>query len=260
MAKKREERKKPSLLYRFVKRIIRLCYPKMKRVGVENIPDEPVVFIGNHCQLHGPLACELYMPVERYTWCVADVMEWREAPAYAYKDFWPEKRKGARWFYHLLSYLITPLAVLLFNNANTVPVYHDTRLLDTLRRTTDLLEQGYSIVIFPERDGENNGVLNEFQEGFSDVAKFYRKRTGNDVCFVPMYLAPTIKTISFGEPLRSDSAASVKAERDRVSSVMTERITALANELPLHDVITYRNMPKKQRPKAGRPAADAGSR
>ena len=252
MAKSREQRKKPSLAYRFVKAQIRLFYPKTRCAGVENIPDEPVVFIGNHAQLHGPIACELYMPVERYTWCVADVMDRRAAPAYCYKDFWPVKRRGTRWFYHLLSYLVAPLAVLLFNNANTVPVYHDTRLLDTLRRTTDLLEQGYSVVIFPERDGENNGVLNEFQEGFADVARFYRKRTGKDVCFVPTYLAPTLKLISFGEPLRSDPDASVKAERERVSRVMTERITALANALPLHDVITYRKMKKKQRPKAGK--------
>ena len=259
MAKKREEREKPSLLYRFVKWIIRLCYPKMKCIGVENIPDEPVVFISNHCQLHGPLACELYMPVERYTWCVAEVMDRHTAPAYMYKDFWPVKRRGTHWFYHLLSYLTTPIALLLFNNANTVPVYRDTRLLDTLRRTTDLLEQGYGIVIFPECDGENNGVLNEFQEGFSDIARFYRRRTGKDVCFVPMYLAPTIKTISFGEPLRSDSAASVKAERTRVTRVMTERITALAQDLPLHDVINYRKIPKKQRPKAGKPD-DGGER
>ena len=251
MAKKREERKKPSLAYRFVKALIRLFYPRTRCVGAENIPGEPVVFIGNHAQLHGPIACELYMPVDRYTWCVADVMDRHTAPAYMYKDFWPVKRRGTCWFYHLLSYMITPLTTLLFSNADTVPVYHDVRLLDTLRRTTDLLEQGHSIVIFPERDGESNGVLNEFQEGFSDVAKFYRKRTGKDVCFVPMYLAPTLKLISFGEPLRADPDASVKAERESVSRVMTERITALANALPLHDVITYRKMPKKHRPKAG---------
>ena len=227
-------------MYRFVKALIRLCYPKMKCVGTENIPDEPVVFIGNHAMLHGPIACELYMPVKRYTWCVADVMDRRTAPAYMYKDFWPKKRRGTHWFYHLLSYMATPLAVLLFNNADTVPVYHDTRLLDTLRHTTDLLEQGYSIVIFPERDGESNGVLSEFQEGFSDVARFYRKRTGKDVCFVPMYLAPKLKRICFGEPLRSDPGASVKAERERVSRVMTERITALAQSLPPHKIVTYR--------------------
>lgn len=252
MAKKREERKKPSLTYRFVKALIRLFYPKMRCVGTENIPkDEPVVFIGNHCQLHGPIACEIYMPVERYTWCVAEIMDRKTAPAYAYADFWPYKRRGTRWFYRLLSYLVTPLALLLFNNADTVPVYRDARLLDTLRRTTDLLEQGKSIVIFPERDGENNGVLNEFQDGFPDVARFYRKRTGKDVCFVPMYLAPKLKLISFGEPLRSDGAASVRAERERVSQAMTERITALARALPPHEIVPYRK-PDPRAKKSGR--------
>lgn len=247
MAKNREQRRKPSLGYRFVKALIRFFYPRTRCVGTENIPEEPVVFVGNHCRAHGPVVCELYMPRERYTWCRGEVMDRRTAPGYMYEDFWPNKRKGTRWFLRLLSYLLTPLAALLFNNADTVPVYRDARLLDTLRRTVDLLEQGKSIVVFPERDGENNGVVNEFLDGFADVAQFYRKRTGKDVCFVPIYLAPKLRLISFGEPLRSDPAASVRAERARVSAAMSERITALARALPPHEVVTYRKPPRKQR-------------
>ncbi|MBO4584103.1 MAG: 1-acyl-sn-glycerol-3-phosphate acyltransferase [Clostridia bacterium] len=249
MTKKREERKKPSLAYRFVKWNVRLFYPKIKCTGVENIPQEPVVLISNHAQIHGPIAYELYAPVERYTWCNYEMMERKEIPAYAFRDFWSYKPKRTHRFYKILAHAITPLAVLIFNNADTVPVYRDRRVTHTLRRSVALLEEGKSLTIFPERDEPHNNVVYDFQEGFVDVARLYYKRTGQALKFVPCYLTPELKTISVGQPLAFDPSAPAEEERKRVCAELMERITALAEALPPHTVIPYRNVPKDQRPR-----------
>ena len=54
--------KKTSALYRVIKRLVRLFYPKFTAEGVQNLPQEPVIVVGNHSQLHGPIVCELYFP------------------------------------------------------------------------------------------------------------------------------------------------------------------------------------------------------
>ena len=132
-------KRKISPLYRFIKVLVRVFYPKMGVVGAENLPEEAAVIVGNHTQMNGPIACELYLPGEHYTWCAGQMMELKEVPAYAYADFWSGKPKYIRWFYKLLSYLIAPLSVCVFNNANTIPVYRDNRIVTTFRLTMDRL-------------------------------------------------------------------------------------------------------------------------
>lgn len=249
MTKKRYEKKRPSLCYKLIKRLIRAFYGKYGIRGAENIPGEPVVIVSNHCQLHGPLAYELYSPVKRYTWCAGEMMEWKEIPGYAFKDFWSAKPKWTHPFFRLLSFMIAPLAVLLFNNAETVPVYRDRRLIGTLRTSVRLMEEGNSMVIFPEYASEHNGILCDFRDGFVDLAKLYHKRTGKAVCFVPAYLSPELRLISFGAPVRFDPGANASGERARIKAQLMERITALARELPPHTVVPYLNIPKKRYPK-----------
>ena len=57
--------KKTSLAYRFILWLLYIFYPKMEIVGAENIPADGALIVGNHAQMHGPIACELYSPVER---------------------------------------------------------------------------------------------------------------------------------------------------------------------------------------------------
>jgi len=177
--------RKISPLYRLIKAAVRAVYPKIKVVGEENLPPEPVVYVGNHSQMNGPIACELYTPGEHYIWCAGEMMDKKEVPAYAYQDFWSEKPKAVRWFYKLLSYIIAPLSQLVFTNANTIGVYHDAKIITTFKKTVTALQEGASVVIFPEHHVPRNNIICEFQDRFIDVAKLYYKRTGKALAFVP---------------------------------------------------------------------------
>lgn len=240
--------KKPSVLYKFLKWLVWVFYPKMKIVGAENLPDEAAIIVGNHTQMNGPIACELYFPVNRYTWCAGQMMKLHEVPAYAFQDFWSHKPVYSRWFYKLLSYIIAPFSVCIFNNANTIPVYHDTRLFSTFKQTVARLQEGASVVIFPEHDAPHNHIVNEFQEKFVDVAKLYYKKTGKEPCFVPLYIAPRLKTMYIGKPLRFCATAPIEDERKRICEYLMNEITDIACDLPLHMVVPYRNMPKRLYP------------
>lgn len=239
------ETRKVSPIFKCIKALVRLFYPKLEVVGAENLPDEPALIVGNHTQMHGPIACELYFPVNRYTWCAGPMMHLKEVPAYAYADFWSQKPKSVRWFFKILSYLIAPLSVCVFNNAQTVPVYRDARLRTTFRKTEECLESGASVVIFPEHDVPYNHILCEFQDKFIDVAKIYHRKTGVELCFVPMYLAPKLRKMYLGKPIRFCAENPIAQERERIRKYLMEEITEIACSLPRHTVIPYRNIPKK---------------
>jgi len=236
------------LLYRLLYRMIWLFSPKYTLYGTEKLPDEPCVIVGNHCQMYGPVAAELYLPRPHYIWCIGEMMNRKEVPVYAFRDFWSMKPKATHWFYRLLSHLIAPLAEYLFTHAHTIPVRHDARVMTTFRQSVNRLSGGADIVLFPEKNEPYNGILWQFQEHFADLAGLYYRKIGKAVCFVPMYTAPRLNSIHFGEPVRYNPEAPADEERTRICNAMMEAVTGLARTLPQHTVVPYPNIPKDRYP------------
>ncbi len=243
------EDKKTSLIYKILRFFVWLFSPRYEIVGKENIPGKNAVIVGNHCQIYGPIAGELDFPGKHYIWCAGSMMRWSDVHAYAFEDFWSFKPKWQHWFFKLVSYLITPVSVCVFNNAHTIPVDHDTRILTTFRSSIDRLKEGNNIIIFPEHNKKRNNIVYDFQDKFIDLARFYYRKTGEALEFVPMYLAPRIKKMIIGEAIRFDPDAPIDEERERIANYLMDSITALATELPLHTVIPYRNIRKRDYPK-----------
>ena len=236
-------------LYRLIRGTVKFFYPVTRVVGAENLPEGACVIVGNHAKMNGPIACELYMPGEHYTWCASEMMHLKEVPAYAYRDFWSHKPKGIRWFYKLASYAIAPVSVCVFNNANCIGVYRDARALSTFRETLKKLEAGARVVIFPEEDVPYNGIVWQFQSGFVDVARMYHMRAKQPLQFVPLYVAPELKSLVLGKPIAFDPARPLPEERERLCRALAEAITELARDLPEHTVVPYPNMPRRAYPK-----------
>lgn len=234
--------------YRIIRWFVWLFYPKTNVVGAENLPEDACIIVGNHAQLHGPITAELYLPGEHDTWCAGQMMELKEVPAYSFSDFWSSKPSYIRWFYRGLSYVIAPFSVCIFNNARTIPVYRDTRIVKTFKLTLASLESGKNVVIFPEHNQPYNHILYDFQDRFIDIAKQYYKRTGKCLAFVPLYNAPYLKTMYLGSPIRYCPEGNPAEERKRIKDALMQQITAMALSAPAHTVVPYLNLPKSQYP------------
>ncbi len=240
--------KKTSLAYKFIKAMVRLFSPDYEYIGTDKLPDEPVVLVGNHCQMFGPIAAEVHPIRQDCIWCAGQMMILREVPSYAFGDFWSQKPASVRWLFRIASYLIAPLAVIVFCNARTIPVYRDRRLAQTFRLSLDALEEGADVVIFPEHDVPHNNVVYDFQERFIDLARFYYKRTGRPLSFVPVYYAPKLGKAVIGSAVSCDPKKPFSEERARIRSELMAQLTEMARALPPHTVVPYRNIPKKYYP------------
>lgn len=239
------EKKQTSTLYKIIKSLVRFFYGKMEVIGLENLPEDNAIIVGNHCQLNGPIAGELFLQDNCYIWCVGQMMDLKEVPEYAFTDFWSQKSKWTQPFYKLASYLIAPLSVCIFNNARTIAVYRDMRIMSTFKDSIKLLQQGANILIFPEKDEKHNNILYQFQENFIDIAKLYYKKTGIALTFVPMYIAPKLKKMYIGKGISYQCKNSIEEERKRISKYLSDEITEIACNLPKHTVVPYRNIPKR---------------
>ena len=225
--------------------LVWVFYPKTTVEGRENLPEDASIIVGNHSQANGPIVAELYFPGKRSIWCAGQMMSVKEVPDYAYHDFWDEKPKALKPLFRLLSYIIAPFAACVMRCGDTIAVYRDTRIINTFRDTVKKLQAGNHIIIFPECKKGYNQILCQFQENFVDVAKLYYKRTGTELNFVPMYLAPRLHKIYFGKPIRFNAQAPIAEERRRICQALMDSITEIAEGLPEHIVVPYPNIPKK---------------
>jgi len=237
------------ICFRIIRALVKFFYPKIEIVGLENLPKEPCLLVANHCKTNGPIIGELYIPGRHATWCAGEMMTLNEVPDYAYQDFWSLKPGYIRWLYRLLSYLIAPLCVCVFNNADTIAVYRDRRVANTFRETVNVLCEGSVVTVFPEHAEPHNHIVNDFQEGFVDVARLYHKKSGKALPFVPVYIAPQLRRIYIGEAMYYNPEADRRAERRRICDGLMARITDIAVSLPEHRVTPYLNMPKRDYPK-----------
>ena len=239
---------KKHFVYRLVRKIVEFVMPVYQIEGAENIPDGPVVVVGNHSQMYGPLAAELFFPKKHYTWCISEMMEKDRVADYAYKDFWSKKPALVRPFFRLFSYMIPHLAEIIFTNADTLPVYRDKRVMKTFQLSCDRLKEGAVIVIFPEDYIDHNNIVHEFQRGFVHVAKYYYRQNGAAISFVPMYVCPQLKKLVFGKSIMYSPDNPSAQEADRICNYLQDAISEIAYGMPRHRVVPYPNVSRKNYP------------
>ncbi len=242
--------KNKSLTYRFLRFCIKTFYKKRTFIGLENITNEPYIFVGNHAQIHGPIIAEVQFPLKRKTWCIGNVLTTKEFIEHAKTDFWGQKPKWIKWFFYLLAYIIAPIGVNIFNNADVIGVYKDSRLSKTFKQTVRELHNGNNIIIFPECPTPYNNIVNDFQDKFIDVARLYYKLYGQCISFVPMYNAVRLKKVLIGKPIKFDPEVQIDEMRKIICDYLKNEITNLALTLPSHEVVQYANKGRRKNPKS----------
>ena len=231
---------KPGLWYRFGVRLVRLFKKKMTvNEHAGPLPEEAVVFVANHAQIFGPLSAVLDMPRKVWPWVDARVMDKKTAAQFAFIDFLEGDRRRCKWFFRMLSHVVSFLLRPLLRDAGGIPVYRDRQVIKTFARSCELLSQGESLILFPEKEYYYSDYIFEIQDGFVDLGRFWFKQTGKRLIFVPVYFAPGLNSVNFGEPVTYDPQADPRAERRRVAALLKQRIDALARSLPPHKPIPF---------------------
>ena len=105
------------------------------------------------------------------------------------------------------------------------------------------------MVVFPECYEPYSNICNSFQENFVEIAKLYYKRTGKVLQFVPMYIAPNLKTMYIEKPVCFTPDVPITEEKHRICQYLMAAITEKGRSLPLHTVVPYPNIPKRDYPR-----------
>lgn len=216
-----EQKQKPNRrpFFRFIKSIMRIFKrkPKFKYLGEK--PKNPCIYISNHSAASGPVTYELYLPANMRMWgtyemCGGFRMRWR----YLKNVYFRKKKKRTKLGSFLLATVVCPFMALFYKGMRILPTYPDARLATTVKKSIAEMENGISMLIFPENSDDGyHEVLKEFHCGFFALAKLYYERTGKDIDIVDMYYHRRANVVIVGEPRSYTSLAERFDSREQVA-------------------------------------------
>jgi long-chain acyl-CoA synthetase len=159
-----------SLLARAVRRVslptwilpIGRLFAWMHVEGREHLRDlrTPVIFAANHqSHMDGPMIMAA-LP-RRWRYRIAPAM----AKEFFKPHFFPEQYGRAAWFTNSLNYYLSSL----FFNAFPLP-QREAGARQTLRYIGEVLEDGFSVLIFPEGKRTDTGAIDRFRPGIGMIA------------------------------------------------------------------------------------------
>jgi len=122
-----------GVLYRVLRKAIRLFSPKIETVWEEPFDGQLAVFCPNHAGAMGPISmCAHFELTDScYSWMNNGMMEAKLVPAYVRQDYWWEPGCKMEPFYNAtIPYIAAAIIPPILRSAPGVPVYHDSRHQD----------------------------------------------------------------------------------------------------------------------------------
>ncbi len=213
-------------------------FNRHKMVNLDHIKQDsenPIVFLGNHAEIYGPIASALCFPVPVRFWVISHMMgRSRDVRAYLYENTFSKKTFLPVFMRRLLARLMGWLSVNIMCGLNSIPVYRDSpmKLRMTLRKSVEALENGDNLMIFPEHpDGKYvKGSVSELSPGFLMLAEAWWKRSGRKLRIMPVYANRTKRTFTFGDEITYEPENGYASEQERILREARDQLLALAGE------------------------------
>ena len=228
MAKKRKHPTRRRLWFRIVKAIIRIFMRKPKYVYLGEQFAEKVIVLSNHVASKGPLTHEMYFPKRFCFWGTFEMnMGLGEVYKYLSYTYFHKKNHWKLFWARLFCLIAAPVAYLFYRGLQLIPTYTDHRLKRTFDISHQVLDDGASILIFPENsfDGYHD-ELTEFFPGFVTLV-YSRLRKGEDLPIYLSYLNKSNNVYLIDKPIWASELQKMGKNKEEIAEMFRQRCNEL---------------------------------
>ncbi len=230
---------KKSIRYRIILVIGRILCPR-STVGFEaGELTEPGVIVCNHAAMRGPIMMTLYYRRPHKNWVIAYALDREKTANFAFHDFFVGNGRRVKWFWRFLSRIVKLILPHVMEQAGSIAVYHDGRIIKTFRESITSLEAGEDIVVFGESPERYSEYVNRMQPGVIDLAALYYRRTGKRLAFYPAYVEKKNRKITIAPPIYYDPEIPQAKQREEVSELISREIDRMAREMKPHRPVPF---------------------
>ena len=211
--------------YRLAGGLIRLLSPRMRVEWEEPFEDGPCVFVVNHAGAIGPVDMMVKFPLRDKCnpWINNGMLEAKEVPAYVRQDYW---WKPGSFFEPVLTatvpYLAAAVIPPILRSVKRVPVYHDQRIMLTLRESIRVLRRDEYLVIFPEQPSgwlSHHGWINT---GWLRLGELWYKASGRALKLYPVHVDYKNRVFNIAAPVWYDPARRFRDQENELAEKLAK--------------------------------------
>ena len=219
------------MLYRTLALLLGYTLWRGKLRGREYLPSPgPAVLVANHAGALGPIALCVSLRPRLYPWVISDMLDLDLAAPYLRKDFTARELGLSGWSATAVSRLLAGIAVGLLQTIECIPVWSDRKVLSTYRLSSDYLERGRILLVFPEDPSQppHAGTgLRPFKPGFARLGRMHYSRTRKRLAFLPAAVSRSNRTVQLGVRITFDPAHGGRREHLRITTELESAIGAM---------------------------------
>jgi len=146
------------------------------------------------------------------------------------KDFILKELKLRSPLSKILSLMIEQICLPLMNYLKVIPVFRrKNQIRKTVRLSLEYLEQGKILLIFPEKNEQENcdEQINPFYSGFINLARSYYRLKKRSLKFYPVAVHKSQRFIKIGNPTSADPEKHFKYEKQRILDYLHKQIAIM---------------------------------
>jgi len=214
--------------FRVVKKIMRLFIKESEFIYLGEKIEEPTIVLSNHVGTSAPLAWELYGKLPFRFWGAYE-MNSGLIKLYKYQTrvFYHEKKHWNLHLARLFCLIASPLTYMFYKGINLISTYHDIRFKKTVAESIEALENGKSVIIFPEiSDKGYLDVLEGFHQGFTVLGSILLKK-GKDVPITVAYYKKNEKKYIVDRPVMLSDIFKDGVTREEIAKQLCDRCNRL---------------------------------
>ncbi len=168
----------------------------------ESVPEKAIA-VSNHASKMGPASMEFNYPVYNVKWGAHEMLEGYGSRFRYLRDvLYMQKHKNGKLRATLKAAFEAIFSPAVYRGLKFIPTYTDLRLRHTISQSIDVLDDGGTVMIFPE--DSSNGYFDELKSlhtGFVLLALQYRTKRSEDLPVIPSYYHRRKRLIIIGKPL-----------------------------------------------------------
>lgn len=221
--------KKGKWWFRALKTLMKGRYkaPEFIFLGGEPFEDGSLI-LSNHEGTDAPMAMEMWLDKPFRIWGTHE-MNSGLVKMYKYQTrvYYHEKKHWNLHLARLFCLLASPLTNLFYKGLNLISTYKDARFMKTIRESLQAVNDGYSIVVYPE-DSEKGYLeqLEDFYLGFAVFAEAALKK-GVDLPVVVSYFKKKENVYVFDKGVRYSVLKAEHGDKEKVAKALLDRCNEL---------------------------------
>ena len=214
--------------FRCLKAIIRVFKKKPNYVFLGEEYNGPALLLSNHSAASGPLAHELYTEKPIRIWGTYEMNSGiRMVYRYLSNIYFHKKKHFNIHLSRFISIFAAPLLFLFYRGLRLIPTYPDYRFRSTLKESMKALEEGQTLLIFPEDSSDGyHDELTKFNPGCLSIAQYAFDR-GYDLPIFVAYYQKKTKNLIFDKPFLYSELKGLNLTKEELLIKLRDRCNEL---------------------------------